>query len=187
MIKDLTLITGNASKAKQFSKYLQTDIDYIKINLEEIQSVNLAEIIEHKAKSAFKQVNKPVIVDDVAFEIEVLNGLPGPFIKFFEEVLGLEKIAELVHKYDNKTVRVRMMLGFYDGNEFRSFEGMTIGSVSPTIRGTSDFAFGFDQIYIPDGYTKTRGEMTDEEYDETNHRRLAVLKLKEFLEEYDQA
>jgi inosine triphosphate pyrophosphatase len=181
MIKDLTLITGNANKAEQFSKYLGIPVEHQKLDLDELQSVHLIEVIEHKAKQAYHLIKKPVVVDDVAFEIEALNGLPGPFIKFFEEVLGLEKISELVHKYDNHKVTVRMMLGFYDGKEFKAVDGFTHGIVSSKVLGEG--GFGFDRIYIPEGYEKTRGEMTDEEYDETNHRRIAVKKLKEFLEE----
>ena len=183
MIKDLTLITGNVNKAAQFSKYLGMPVDHQKIDLDELQSFQLIEVIEHKARQAYERIKKPVIVDDVSFEMEALNGLPGPFIKFFEEILGVDKISELAYKYDNQRVRARMMLGFFDGKQFYSFEGFTDGKISREVLGEN--GFGFDAIYIPDGYKKTRAEMNDDEYDMTNHRRIAVEKLKEFLEEYD--
>lgn len=83
-MQPITFITGNQKKADYLAKYLGFPVEHKKIDLDEIQSLDLAEIIEHKVKQAYEIVKTPVIVEDVSLEFSALGRLPGPFIKFFE-------------------------------------------------------------------------------------------------------
>ncbi|HPA30513.1 MAG TPA: non-canonical purine NTP pyrophosphatase, partial [Bacteroidia bacterium] len=58
-------------------KLLGLKIKNQKLNLEEIQSLNVSEIVEHKVKQAYNLIGSPVLVEDVSLEFEELNGLPG--------------------------------------------------------------------------------------------------------------
>ena len=62
----LTFITGNAGKAKYLSDYFHLQVDHVKLNLPEIQSLSLKEVVEDKAKRAYEIVKSPVIVEDVS-------------------------------------------------------------------------------------------------------------------------
>jgi predicted subunit of tRNA(5-methylaminomethyl-2-thiouridylate) methyltransferase len=75
-MQSITFITGNQKKADYLAKYLGFPIEHIKLDLDEIQSLSLAEIVEHKAKQAYTKVGKPVIVEDVSLEFSVLGRLP---------------------------------------------------------------------------------------------------------------
>lgn len=82
---NITFITGNQNKADYLAKYLGHAVDHVKLDLEEIQFLELKEIVEHKVRQVYEKIKKSVIVEDVVLEFEALGGLPGPFIKFRTE------------------------------------------------------------------------------------------------------
>ena len=84
-MQSITFITGNQKKADYLARYLGFPIEHIKLDLDEIQSLELQEIVEHKVKQAYAKIKKPVIVEDASLEFTALGRLPGPFIKFFFE------------------------------------------------------------------------------------------------------
>lgn len=81
-MKDITFITGNQYKADYLAKYLGLPVKHVKLDLDEIQSLDLKEIVEHKVRQAFDKLNMPVIVEDVSLEFEALGSLPGPSSNF---------------------------------------------------------------------------------------------------------
>ncbi len=70
---NVTFITGNQKKADYLAKYLGFSVNHVKIDLDEIQSLSLQEIVTHKVKQAYEKVQSPVIVEDVSLEFEALN------------------------------------------------------------------------------------------------------------------
>lgn len=175
----LTFLTGHAGKAQQLSKYLGIPVDHIKIDLDEIQSTSLEEIVTHKAKQAYKEIQKPVLVDDTALTINNLGKLPGPFIKFFLKELPTEKICQIAHLSSDTSAIAEVCIGFYDGKQLKIFKGEVLGNISDKPRG--DGGFGWDCLFIPDGYSETRAEMNENDYDQTSPRRIALEKLERYL------
>ncbi len=84
------------------SKYLGIPINHAKIDLVEIQSLDLNEVIERKLREAYSKVQAPIMVDDAAVTITALGKLPGPFIRFFLSELGAEGICKLMKSFDDK-------------------------------------------------------------------------------------
>ena len=84
-MQPITFITGNQKKADYLAKYLGFSVWHQKINLDELQSLSLREIVEHKVKQSYDIIKKPVLVEDVSLEFSALGKLPWPFIKFFEQ------------------------------------------------------------------------------------------------------
>lgn len=146
------------------------------IDLEEIQSLDLEAIVITKAKAAYEKVGKPVLVEDVSAGLDELNGLPGPFIKFFEIALGKDALYQLVRTSPAATATC--MIGYYDGSRSLAIRADVYGKVIPL---RVDNGFGFDGVFIPDGQTKTYAEMTPAEKDTVSHRALAIRKLAEQL------
>lgn len=95
-MQSITFITGNQKKADYLARYLGFPIEHIKLDLDEIQSLDLDEIVEHKVKQAYEKIKKPVLVEDASLEFMALGRLPGPFIKFFIEEMGLDKLCTLL-------------------------------------------------------------------------------------------
>lgn len=179
MKTDLTFISGNASKVEQVSKYLGIPIDHQKIDLTEIQSLDLTEVIQHKLREAYSKVNTPVIVDDASVVITALGKLPGPLIKFFLSELGAEGICKLMKSFDDKQMKGEVGIGVYDGEHMEIFIGSIGGTIIDAPRGAG--GFGWDCIVVPNGYSKTRAEMNETDYDATSPRKFALEKLEKSL------
>lgn len=89
----ITFITGNPKKAEYLEKYLGFPIEHIKLDLDELQSLDLYEIVEHKVRQAYAKIGKPVLVEDASLEFSAFGRLPGTFIKFFLEEMSEETIC----------------------------------------------------------------------------------------------
>jgi inosine triphosphate pyrophosphatase len=148
------------------------------IDLPEIQSLDLREIVSDKLRRAYEQVKAPVIVDDVSAGLSSLKGLPGPFIKFFEKKLGQDALFQLASDKADK-VTVHCTAGYYDGQHMLYGEGALEGTVVSR-RGSN--GFGFDVVVVPDGQTKTMAEMTQAQKLSINHRSKAFQSLFKQIE-----
>ncbi len=177
----LTFITGNEMKAKQLSEHFHFPVDHMKLDLPEIQSLDLEEIVRDKARRAYAVVGSPVLVEDVSFTLRALGALPGPLIKWFLQSIKNEGICRLLDKYDDRTATAEVCFGLCDGEEVYLFKGTRKGIVVDGPRGK--LGFGFDPIFIPDGYKKTWAAMDEAEARESSMRRLALEKLSAFLED----
>lgn len=177
-MEDITFITGNQSKADYLAKYLGFPVKHKKIELDEIQSLDLREIVEHKVKQAYAVVQSAVIVEDVSLEFSALGKLPGPFIKFFVDTVPFEKICAMLGDLERGAV-ARCVFGFYDGTKMEFFEGHLNGKIAlkPAGRG----GYGWDRIFVPEGYSVTRAELGEEDDIKTYLQIKPFAKLKEFL------
>jgi len=181
MERQLTFITGNAAKAEQLGRHLDHPVAHKKLDLAEIQSLDLHEIIEHKTKEAYKQIGGVVLVEDTSLTFKALGRLPGPLIKWFLTELDNAGLCKLLNGYEDRSAVAEVCFGLYDGKELRMFEGEARGSVAPIPRG--ERGFGWDPVFIPEGHTKTWGEMDPEEQKDTSMRRIALKKLEAFLQQ----
>jgi non-canonical purine NTP pyrophosphatase (RdgB/HAM1 family) len=181
-MEQITFITGNPTKAEQLSRHLNIPVAHKKLDLPEIQSLDPRQIVEHKAKEAYKQVYTPVLVEDTSLTFSALGKLPGPLIKWFLQELNNDGLCNLLQAEMDRSARASVLFGYYDGKNFEVFDGEILGSIANIPRGEK--GFGWDPIFIPEGYTKTWGEMNMEEQDTTSMRRIALRKLENFLKSH---
>ena len=180
-MQDIVFITGNQNKADFLAKHLGRPVEHRKLDLDEIQSLDPHTVVEHKVRQAYALVQQPVLVEDVSLVFTALGSLPGPFIKWFVESLGLPGLAKLANTLANQTAAATVCYAFCDGGEHVHFIESTMhGTIAPEPRGSG--GFGFDAIFINDGFSKTRGDMTEQEYLETSYRTPAVAQLRKFLD-----
>lgn len=179
-MRDVVFITGNEHKANQLAAWLGLALPHQKVDLDEIQSLDLRTVVEHKAKQAYSVLHKPVLVEDVALVFTAFKQLPGPFIKWFEAGSSLEIMCRMLDAFDDRSAVARTMYGLYDGNELHCFEGTMRGSIAPSPRGSS--GFGFDSIFIAEGLPLTRAEMDAKTYSRTSYRQEALAELRKFLQ-----
>lgn len=178
MERSLTFITGNAGKAKYLADYFHIPVEHKKLDLPEIQSLDLEEIVKDKARRAYEIVKAPVLVEDVSLTFTAMKRLPGPLIKWFLEELGNEGLCRMLDGYERSVV-AEVAFAFCDGKNVKVFTGSREGKVSEKPRGTA--GFGWDSIFIPEGHTETWAEMTADEKHETSMRRIALEKLRVYL------
>lgn len=177
---DIYFLTGNENKLKEAREFIP-EIQSLTIELTEMQSINPYEIIKHKLNEARKHHKDHLIVEDSSLYLESMNGLPGPLIKWFEKAIKLDGIAKLANLYGNKAI-AKCIIGYFDGSSIKFFEGAINGKI---VEPRGENGFGWDKIFIPDGYDKTFAEMTSEEKNQISMRKLAFQKLKESMKEKD--
>lgn len=175
----IIFVTGNENKVAWTRRYISFPITHQNIDVTEIQSLDPYEITEHKVKEAYKIIGKPVLVEDTSFTIDAFGKLPGPFIKWFQSEIGIEKICQLVGS-TNRNAFAHVVFGYYDGNKVIFGEAKLKGTIADKPRGTN--GFGWNPIFIPEGWNKTYAELTDSEMDTINVRRMAILDLEKKLQ-----
>jgi len=175
----LVFITGNQNKADYLAKLLGMPISHQKVDLDEIQSLDLRAITEHKVRQAYALVKKPVLVEDVGFSIDALGRLPGPFIKWFIEEIGLAGICRLGDGLPDRSATASCCYGYYDGEELKLIYNERQGTLADEPRG--DAGFGWNPIFIPADETLTLGEMSEEAFQKQYLRNKPIQALGEFL------
>lgn len=93
---DILLATSNEHKAKTVQSVLGRPVQHIKLDLPEIQAIDVKEVIEQKARVAYHLVGKPVLVEDTSLSLQAWNGLPGALIRWFLETVGNEGICRML-------------------------------------------------------------------------------------------
>jgi inosine triphosphate pyrophosphatase len=185
MPQKIIFLTGNANKLREAKEILRGyDVIGKDAEIPEIQEVNPELIVEDKVRRALKLLGCPVFVEDTSLCYESLNGLPGPLVKWFLKKVGRRGLVDILSAFDNKTAYAKCYVGYGVPASGKSKERIMIfeGSVKGRIvEPAGESKFGFDPIFLPDGYDKTFAQM-GEEKNKISHRRLALEKLKKYLE-----
>lgn len=121
--------------------------------------------------------------DDSGLEIDALNGEPGVYSARYSGTRDMQKnisvvLEKLTHE-SNRNARFKTVISLYLNQQQYFFEGSIEGKIIMELKGTD--GFGYDPIFIPNGFSKTFAEMTAEEKNKISHRAIAVSKLAEFL------
>lgn len=174
-------ISGNQNKIEYLSKTLGFTLDHQKIDLDEIQSSDPKVVIEHKVRQAYELIKKPVLVEDTSLSFNALDSLPGPFVKYFVDAKnGLENMCRMLDGFDDRSAYGSVIYGHFDGKELRFFEGRLDGTIAQHPRG--DGGYGWDKIFIPEGYSGlTRAELSPEDDLETYNKLRDTKGLFDFL------
>lgn len=191
MSKVITFVTGNPNKRKEVVSILGGKdseegsivgdflIKNVSIDVEEIQGT-IDEVTTHKAKSAAAQIGGPVLVEDTCLAFTAFNDLPGPYIKWFVQSLGLDGIVNMLYKFEDKSAKAICTFGYCGGpgEEVKLFQGVTHGKI---VKSRGHKNFGWDSIFQPQGFDQTYAEMDKEVKNTISHRFRALDKLKEYL------
>jgi len=150
------------NKVAYLKKALGIELEHHKLDLDEIQSVDPIEVIEHKVKQAFNVLQKPVLVEDTSLFFNALDGLPGPFIKFFVTAKnGQEIMCRMLDGFNDRSAYASAVYAYYDGIKMHVFEGRLNGTIAQSPRGGG--GYGWDAVFEPEGYGGlTRAELSPE-------------------------
>jgi XTP/dITP diphosphohydrolase len=138
----------------------------------------------HKARYIYKIVNMDVFADDTGLEIDALNGMPGVNSARFagenkDSDANIDKVLTLMGAAKNRKARFRTVIALIMNDKEYLFEGIVKGEILKEKRG--DGGFGYDPVFVPEGYNITFAEMSLDEKNKISHRAKAFIKLKEFL------
>ena len=175
---ELHFVTSNKGKAEEAMAILKIPLKIVSLNVPEIQSLDLEEIVRAKAAKAFDLIGQPLFVEDTGLFIDAWNGFPGPFIKYLKDVVGNEGMLKMLEVESNRKATAKAAVAFYDGNELSVFLGEVEGNIVRKARGES---WGWDSLFVPDGSEKTYAELSGPEKNKISHRRKVLEQLKQFL------
>ncbi len=172
-------VTSNDNKWREAQRILGYALERIELDLDEVQAESVSAVALAKATAAYQRLGRPVIVEDAGVELNGLGGFPGPFIKYWEKLGGLESICRAADGLGDRRVRAVCALGICSSAGSEVVEGAVEGILALHPRG--DHGFGWDAIFVPKGEGRTFGEMSDAEKDARSHRRKAWELLRERL------
>lgn len=188
----LYLATQNTHKIEELSALLQGRFSVKSIaalgQVEEIPETGLTISENSKQKAEFIANKYEVIClsDDSGLEVEALNGEPGVFSARYagaqrNSVDNINLLLEHLKNVSNRSARFVTILTFHHKGQFYQFEGEIKGQIIDHQRGKD--GFGYDPVFLPDGYTKTFAEMSMQEKNLIAHRAKAIEKFIKFIDE----
>ena len=174
----ITVVTSNDGKFKEIQDTLK------KFNIEAVQSsfdaVEVGNTLESrclsKAKHAFLNLQKPLIVDDTGLFFNAYENFPGPFPKKVYTEIGFEGIFKKL-KWKKREATFKTLLCFTDGKRTELFKGKIKGRISETIFNGGIKSLPYDKIFIPEGYDKPFCTLSFQEKNSISHRTKAVKKF----------
>ncbi|KAI0472032.1 inosine triphosphatase [Xylariaceae sp. FL0804] len=179
---EVNFITGNANKLAEVRAILEPAGIRVRsaadVDVPEVQGA-LDDVTRAKCRAAAAAVGGPVLVEDTALCFDALEGLPGPYIKWFLASLGHSGLNNLLAAYEDKSAQAVATFGFSrgPGHEPLLFQGRTPGKIVPA-RGPPNF--GWDPIFEYEG--QTFAEMDKAEKNKISHRFKALEKLRAWIE-----
>ena len=182
MFSQIKFVTGNSNKVRETVAILGVPLEEAKVDgLIEIQTQNIEELVYHKCQQAYDSLKCPVLVEDSGLLFNAWDGLPGPFIKWFECTVGCEGMLKMLHTFEDRSAIAVSCFAIFDGKDIKIARGEVKGSIATEIRGSNGFCW--DVFFIHEGYEKTYAEMQSEEKNSMSHRKNALEKLKILMQD----
>ena len=137
-----------------------------------------------KSHYLWKKTSMACFADDTGLEVEALGGRPGVYSARYagdakDSKANMEKLLSELEGEKNRNARFRTVISLITGGKEYLFEGILKGRITESQQGNA--GFGYDPVFMPEGYDKTLAEMPLHEKNLISHRGIAVRKLAEFL------
>lgn len=187
---NLVFATNNLHKLQEVQQILGNSFGLLSLDdincKDEIPETGntLTENASEKAWYVFNKYKMNCFADDTGLEIDALAGRPGIYsARYAGEQKNtndnVKKVLEELQGKSNRKARFRCVISLIINEKEMQFEGIINGSIINYLKGSG--GFGYDPIFIPDGYTKSFAELTAEEKNIISHRGIAMMKLTSYL------
>lgn len=191
MMKKFVFATNNLHKLEEVNAIIDDKIELLTLNDINCHTdiPETADTLEGnaliKAKFVYDNYHKDCFGDDTGLEVEALNGEPGVYsARYAGEGHNSEaNIKKLLHNLEgvaNRKARFRTVFALIADGKEHYFEGIINGEIIKVRKGTA--GFGYDSIFVPEGYTQTFAEMGNDIKNKISHRAIATQKLCKFLQ-----
>ncbi len=191
-MKKLLFFSGNEGKIREVKSLINKKklnilslSDFETLEEPEENGITFEENAKIKSKFGYEKLNLPCFADDSGICFDALNNKPGvDSKKFLESFKNKKDCFEYIIK---KSIKANKFKAYFKTSicftlgkdNFVFFEGIVRGNVSKSISGK--MGFGYDPIFIPNGYKKTFGQMSIFEKNKVSHRSLAISKFVNFI------
>jgi XTP/dITP diphosphohydrolase len=186
----IILATNNEGKIREFRKLVEDNSSLVFVTPEEMglksfvpveNGDSFEENAYIKAKAFFSRTKLPAIADDSGLIVKGLGGEPGIHSaryagKDADDKANIAKLLGELKDKKNRSAYFETVICYYDGVGIEYAEGRIDGKISEEPRGEG--GFGYDPVFIPEGYDKTFAEMGPEEKNRISHRAKAMEKIK---------
>jgi XTP/dITP diphosphohydrolase len=190
MKKKLVVATNNAHKLEEISAILGDEMELLSLKDIgcEADIPETADTLEgnarQKARYIYENYRMDCFADDTGLEVEALDGAPGVFSARYagnghDSEANMQKLLRELEGKQNRKAQFRTAICLMMGGEEYLFEGIVKGEIIEEKRGSA--GFGYDPIFVPEGFDKTFAELGNEVKNTVSHRALAVEKLCRFL------
>ncbi|ARS37504.1 non-canonical purine NTP diphosphatase [Pontibacter actiniarum] len=189
-MKKLCFATNNKHKLAEVSQMLEGR--YALLSLEDIGcNVELPEEQDtlegnsrQKAEYVWQHFNVSCFADDTGLEVAALDGAPGVYSARYagpqrSDSDNIQKLLQSLEGQQNRQARFRTSVTLILDGQEHQFEGIVTGRITEDWQG--DKGFGYDPVFMPDGYDRTFAQMSAEEKNAISHRGRAVQELVRFL------
>ena len=186
----MVVATNNAHKLKEIAAILGQEIELL--SLKDIQCFadipETADTLEgnarQKAMYIYENYGMDCFADDTGLEVEALGGAPGVFSARYageghDSEANMQKLLKELAGKENRKAQFRTVICLIRNGKEHLFEGIVKGEIIQEKRGGA--GFGYDPIFVPEGYDLTFSELGDDVKNTISHRARAVEKLCQFL------
>lgn len=188
----ILIASANNHKVQEIKSILsEKNIDVVSLNdfppIPDVPEtgITLEENSHIKALAYHKETGLPVIADDTGLFVDALNGEPGVYSARYagEEATYSDNCNKLISEFkklglESSPAHFKTVICYLKNeNEYKFFEGQVDGTIITQLHGTN--GFGYDPLFIPDGYNITFAEMTNTQKNELSHRAIAVKRFVE--------
>lgn len=182
------LATRNQHKIKEIKQILGSDFeyqtlsDYIAIQIKEAGRTLLENSLA-KAAFTYKVSQLPSLADDSGLFVDALNNEPGIFSARYgaNDEQRIARVLQNLEGQNNREASFKAVFVLYFAlKTYVSFEGICSGQITHEPRGTH--GFGYDPIFVPEGYKKTFAELGASVKNAVSHRARALHKIREYLD-----
>lgn len=186
----MVVATNNAHKLKEIAAILGQEIELL--SLKDIQCFadipETADTLEgnarQKAMYIYENYGMDCFADDTGLEVEALGGAPGVFSARYageghDSEANMQKLLKELAGKENRKAQFRTVICLIRNGKEHLFEGVVKGEIIQEKRGGA--GFGYDPIFVPEGYDLTFAELGDDVKNTISHRARAVEKLCQFL------
>ncbi|SFF84070.1 non-canonical purine NTP diphosphatase [Prevotella sp. KH2C16] len=187
----IVFATNNKNKLHEIREILGDNFEIVSLNdigcHEDIPETGntLEENALQKARYVYEKYHIDCFADDTGLEVETLDGAPGVHSARYAEgtdhdsEANMQKLLCELSNNENREAQFRTVIALILHGELHEFEGVVKGHIGTEKHGTE--GFGYDPLFIPEGYDKSFAELGDDVKNRISHRARAVRKLADYL------
>lgn len=166
-MREIFFVSQNKNKLKEVVSFFEAaeptvvSVTPYQLKIQELQSQNLEEIAEDKARKAFAQIRRPLFVEHTGLYIKNFGDLPGGLTQIVWDNLKAKKFCEYFGNNGDTAAAAKTVIAYCDGKKIKLFTGVIEGKIAGS-PSQDEAEFEWDCVFIPDNYQQTFAQLKEE-------------------------